>query len=144
MPDAGDQNKLRNAMLFPYNKSVEIYQCPGDKLPVQGQSVQRVRSYSLNGMMGSNADPAGIDAGNIVHPGIKEHKRFLDVQNPGPSNAGFLYDEQSNPNPSLCSINDGYLGIDFGKKGPVWPDLVASRHGNAPSGGQERAVRRGG
>jgi len=30
-------------------------------------------------------------------------------------------------------VNDGYLGIDFAKKGPVWPDLTGSRHGN---GGQ--------
>src|SRR5437899_2886962 len=73
MPDAADLDKIRKAMLFPYNHSVEIYRCPADKLPVNGANVQRVRSYSLNEMMGDNAEPGGINGGLWVHPGIKEH-----------------------------------------------------------------------
>jgi prepilin-type N-terminal cleavage/methylation domain-containing protein/prepilin-type processing-associated H-X9-DG protein len=131
MPDAADQDKLRIGMLFVYNRSVGIYRCPADTFPVNGSMVPRVRSYSCNGMIGNNAEPGGFNAGKIVHPGIPEHKKLLEVVNPGPSQASFLVDEQSDPNPGLCSLNDGYLGIDFGKKGPVWPDLVGSRHGNA-------------
>src|SRR2546426_6840705 len=133
MPDAADLDKIRKAMLFPYNRSVEIYRCPADKIPVNGGNVQRVRSYSLNGMMGDNADPAGINGGMWVHPGIREHLKLTEVINPGPSGASFFIDEQSDPDPMKCSVNDGYLGIDFSKKGPVWPDLTGSRHGN---GGQ--------
>src|SRR5262249_1289684 len=133
MPDATDLNKIRNAMLFPYNRSVDIYRCPADKIPVNGTSPQRVRSYSLNCMMGSNAEPGGFNAGSWVHPGIQEHLKLSDVKYPGPSQASFFIDEQSDPDPAKCSVNDGYLGIDFGKKGPIWPDLFGSRHGN---GGQ--------
>jgi prepilin-type N-terminal cleavage/methylation domain-containing protein/prepilin-type processing-associated H-X9-DG protein len=133
MPGAADLDNIRKAMLFPYNRSVEIYRCPADKMPVNGTTIQRVRSYSLNGMMGDNADPAGINGGFWVHPGIKEHLKMTDVVNPSPSASSFLIDEQSNSDPGKCSVNDGYLGIDFAKKGPIWPDLTGSRHGN---GGQ--------
>ena len=92
--------------------------------------MQRVRSYSLNCMMGKNAELGGFDPSGWVHPGIPEHLRFSDVRNPGPSGASFFIDEQSDPEPSRCSINDGYIGIDYAKKGPVWPDLTGSRHGN--------------
>jgi len=131
MPDAADLENIRKAMLFPYNRSVEIYRCPADKLPVNGANVHRVRSYSLNEMMGDNAEPGGINGGLWVHPGIKEHLKFTDVINPVPSSASFLVDEQSDPDPAKCSVNDWCLGIDFAKKGPVWPDLTGSRHGNA-------------
>jgi prepilin-type N-terminal cleavage/methylation domain-containing protein/prepilin-type processing-associated H-X9-DG protein len=130
MPDAADLNKLRTGMLFPYNRSVGIYRCPADTVPPNGASVPRVRSYSLNCMMGSNAEPGGFDPSTFIHPGIPEHRKFSEVKNPSPSSAGFFVDEQSDPDPNKCSLNDGYLGIDFGKKGPVWPDLIGSRHGN--------------
>ncbi len=130
MPGAADTDNLRKAMLYPYNSSVGIYRCPADTQLPNGSTVPRVRDYSLNGMMGSNAEPGGFNAGNIVHPGIMEHLKFTDVLNPGPSKASFFFDEQADPNPSTCSVNDGYLGIDSGKKGPVWPDMVGSRHGN--------------
>jgi prepilin-type N-terminal cleavage/methylation domain-containing protein/prepilin-type processing-associated H-X9-DG protein len=129
MPDAADADNLRKAMLFPYNSSIGIYHCPADTVLPRGSTVERVRDYSLNGMMGSNADPS-FNPATIIHPGIQEHLKFTDVVNPGPSLASFFVDEQSDPDPSYCSVNDGYLGIDFGKKGPVWPDLVGSRHGN--------------
>ena len=80
-------------MLFPYNRSVEIYRCPADKVPVNGANIQRVRSYSLNGMMGDNADPGGINGGMWVHPGIREHLKLTEVINPGPSGASFFIDE---------------------------------------------------
>jgi len=131
MPGAADTDNLRKAMLFPYNKGIGIYRCPADTIPPAGTSIQRVRSYSLNCMMGDNAEPGGFNAATIIHPGIPEHKRFAEVRNPPPSNAMLFDDEQSDPDPNYCSVNDGYLGIDYGKKGPVWPDLVGSRHGNA-------------
>jgi len=130
MPGAGDLDNLRKGMLFPYNSSLGIYRCPADNTFPTGSTGERVRDFSLNGMMGSNQEPGGFDAANIIHPGIQEHLKFTDVVNPGPARASFFWDEQADSNPSTCSVNDGYLGIDFGKKGPVWPDLVGSRHGN--------------
>lgn len=130
LPDAIDVAKVRNAKLFPYNQSVEIYRCPADKLPVNGTATQRVRSYSLNCMMGNNVEPGRFDPTGLIHPGFRENRKFTDIKNPGPSAASFFIDEQSHPEPAKCSVNDGYIGIDFLKKGPVWPDLTGSRHGN--------------
>src|SRR5690349_6778196 len=51
LPGATNLLDIRNGRLFPYNSSVEIYQCPADKLGVKvgNKSAVRVRSFSLNG-----------------------------------------------------------------------------------------------
>ena len=127
LPGATNVLDIRNGRLFPYNQSEKIYQCPSDKLGIKigGRSVLRVRSVSLNGMMGENTDwvPAS------VHPGIPESRRFSDVADPGPSSANFFIDEQSDPIPSLCSIDDGYFAVDSFQS-DTWRNPPASRHGN--------------
>ncbi len=130
MPDALDLTKIREAKLFPYNQSTEIYRCPADILVVSGQNQRRVRSFSLNCMMGNNVEPGRFNPAPMIHPGFTENRKFSDIKNPSPAVASFFIDEQSHPEPTKCSINDGYIGIDFLKKGPVWPDLTGSRHGN--------------
>ena len=130
LPGATDLSKIRQAKLFPYNQSVGIYRCPADRIPAAGTTTPRVRSFSLNGMMGNNVEPGNFDPSPIVHPGFRESRKFTDIKNPPPSSASFFIDEQSNPETAKCSVNDGYIGIDFLKKGPVWPDMPGSRHGN--------------
>ena len=127
LPGAIDVNNIQNALLFPYNKSVGIYRCPADKFGI-GTSGLRVRSFSLNGMMGDNGGTAGD-----VHPGIPEHLKFSDVQNPGPSQASFFFDEQSSPVPNMCSIDDGYFAVESAspKLTGKWRNIPASRHGNS-------------
>jgi len=127
VPGATNIADIRNGKLFPYNQSEKIYTCPSDKLGIKvgGRSLLRVRSVSLNGMMGENTDwvPAS------VHPGIAENKRFSDISNPGPSQANFFVDEQSDPIPALCSIDDGYFAVDSFQS-DTWRNPPASRHGN--------------
>ena len=125
LPGATNIADIRNGRLFPYNQSEKIYRCPSDKFPLRGRSVVRVRSISLNGMMGENTDwvPAS------VHPGIPENRKFSDVKDPGPSQANFFVDEQSDPNPALCSIDDGYFAVDSFQS-TTWRNPPASRHGN--------------
>src|SRR5437867_10829486 len=121
LPGATNILDIRNGRLFPYNQSEPIYRCPGDKLPfkVGGRSVVRVRSLSLNGMMGENTDwvPAS------VHPGIPENKKFSDIKDPGPSQANFFVDENAE------SIDDGYFAVDSWQS-TYWRNTIASRHGN--------------
>jgi len=121
MPGATNRNDIRNGKLFPFNGSEAIYQCPGDKLPfrIGNRSVVRVRSYSLNGMMGENSP--GVPAS--VHPKIVENKKFSDVSNPGPSQANFFVDEDAG------SIDDGYFAVDS-HQSTYWRNTLASRHGN--------------
>ncbi|MDB6121107.1 MAG: hypothetical protein JWQ71_100 [Pedosphaera sp.] len=128
MPGATNVADIRAAVLFPYNQSEAIYRCPADKLGFNNSSGLRVRSYSMNGMMGDNLGTA-----TDIHPGIPENKRFSNVQNPGASQASLYIEEQSDPTPSLSSIDDGYYAVEYAGKGPSWRNIPASRHGN---GGQ--------
>jgi prepilin-type N-terminal cleavage/methylation domain-containing protein/prepilin-type processing-associated H-X9-DG protein len=130
LPGAINTEDIRAALFFPYSKSEGIYRCPADKYPVKGGTGLRVRSYSLNCMMGDNG-PTAAD----VHPGIKEYRKLAEIKNPSPSMASFFFDEQSDPNPALCSIDDGYYAIESAtaRLSGNWRNLPASRHGN---GGQ--------
>jgi len=125
LPDAVDENLIRNASLFPYNKSVTIYRCTSDKLTVVGSNKQRVRSFALDGMMGHNGNPT------TVHPGFIENRKFSDIRRPGPSAAILFVDEQSDPTggTTTCSIDDGYFALDQ-TMNSRWRNAPASRHGN--------------
>jgi prepilin-type N-terminal cleavage/methylation domain-containing protein/prepilin-type processing-associated H-X9-DG protein len=122
-PDWTNTAPIRASLLFQYNSSVDIYRCPADKANVNGTTMPRARSYSLNCMMGDN--------GNVtdVHPGIKENLKLSSVQNPGSSAAAFFVDEQSDP-VGASSIDDGYYAVNFADTGQTWRNVPASRHGN--------------
>jgi prepilin-type N-terminal cleavage/methylation domain-containing protein/prepilin-type processing-associated H-X9-DG protein len=136
IPDATNLNLIRICVLYPYNNSVDIYRCPGDKdlITYAGKSYSRVRNYSLNGMMGDNLGAAGD-----VHPGIKENKKLSSVNNPSPSLASFFVDEQSSSGiaSTQTSIDDGYFAVDSGGpgsfstyNGALWRNVLSARHGN--------------
>lgn len=134
LPGATNDLSIRRGLLYVYNSSVDIYRCPGDKANVQGASRTRVRTYSINGMMGDNANTAAN-----VHPNIPERTKSTEVLNPGPAEASYFIDEQCNPStaPNETSIEDGYFAVDSGGNGSasaynsaVWRNAPASRHGN--------------
>jgi len=127
LPGATNVADIRNAKLFPYNRSVEIYRCPADVFSVGGRSGRRVRGYSLSGMMGQNTSWAA----DIVHPNIRENRKFSDIKSPGASMAMFLADEQADPNlvQADSSIDDGYFAVEPVHPGR-WSNSPASRHGN--------------
>ena len=128
LPGATNQADVRAALLFPYNQSVTIYRCPGDNFPMAGKSTPRVRSYSLSCMMGAQT-PSLAD---LCHPGIRENLKFSSIRLPGPSDALFFLDEQSDPmdlSGSYTSLDDGDFGV-FTAAGNIWPNSPASRHGN--------------
>jgi prepilin-type N-terminal cleavage/methylation domain-containing protein/prepilin-type processing-associated H-X9-DG protein len=133
LPGATNTSIIEQAALYPYNKSVGIYRCPGDQDIIPTATRPRVRNYSLNGMMGDN-----LGFTSNVHPGIQEHKKFSQVQAPGPSAASFFFDEQSSASSGTTktSIDDGYFAVDSGGgsktafNSPVWRNVPSSRHGN--------------
>ena len=127
LPGATNIADIYAAILFPYSQSAGIYHCPADKLSIPGGAGYRIRSYSLNGMMGNNDGVVGN-----VHPGIQENLKLGDIKVPAPSEASFFFDEQSDPNTSLCSIDDGYFAIESAspKLTGNWRNIPASRHGN--------------
>jgi prepilin-type N-terminal cleavage/methylation domain-containing protein/prepilin-type processing-associated H-X9-DG protein len=124
LPGATNLDLIRQASLYPYNKSVGIYYCPGDLATFGG--LYQDRSYSLSGMMGVNDFAAGNPTATLVHPGIVENKKFTDVKNPGPSSAIFFVDESSQ------TLDDGYFSILYNNGTPPlsWGNIPGSRHGN--------------
>jgi|SRR5665213_65825 len=130
-PDWTNTALIRASLLYPYNNSVDIYRCPADKANVNGTSLPRARSYSLNGMMGDNGTTLRA-AGNNPHPEIIENFKLSAVRDPNPSLASLFVDEQSDPNSAVgfSSIDDGYYALNFADTGQTWRNVPASRHGN--------------
>jgi prepilin-type N-terminal cleavage/methylation domain-containing protein/prepilin-type processing-associated H-X9-DG protein len=127
LPGATNVADIRAGLLFPYNQSMEIYRCPGDRFPLGGRTAPRVRSFSLSCMMGEQTPLLG----SLCHPGIRENVKFSQVRKPGPSDALFFIDEQSDPNDlgGSTSIDDGDFGV-FTVGATIWPNSPATRHGN--------------
>jgi prepilin-type processing-associated H-X9-DG protein len=126
---------ITNALLYPYNSSPRIYQCPSDTLAIPGSTSLRVRSFSLSGMMGNNENTA-----TDVHPGIRENVQFEGIQSPGPAMSLFFVDEQAADTPANTSLDDAYFAINSAHGNPLyggsggdeftWRNVPASRHGN--------------
>jgi prepilin-type N-terminal cleavage/methylation domain-containing protein/prepilin-type processing-associated H-X9-DG protein len=139
MPDYADVTLIRKCVLYPYNKSDAIYRDPGDKDILAGQTAARVRSYSMNCMMGDNLGLSGVHGDpNTPSTYIKENKKFSSVHAPAPTDASFFIDEQSSADPTLTSIDDCYFAVDSGGtaatgsgySSAVWRNVLSSRHGN--------------
>lgn len=121
---------IQQAILFPYNQSVKIYACPSDLSIVDNLPGPRVRSYSLNCMMGYNGTSGGV---LNVHLGLQEHLKFANVLNPNPSAAMFFLEEQDSASKINTSLDDGYFAVKLspsGKFSGAWANVPGSHHGN--------------
>jgi len=126
LPGATNIADIYAAKLFPFSRAAGIYRCPADKLNLPGGAGLRVRSFSMNGMMGLNLGSPD------VHPGFQENLKLSSIKIPAPSDASFFFDEQADAVSSLCSIDDGYFAIESAspKLSGNWRNIPASRHGN--------------
>lgn len=126
-PGATNVDDIKQGKLYPYNTSLGIYQCPSDTVGIGsgGRKMLRVRSFSMNGMMGENSAGA-----LFVHPNITENRKTSDIIDPPPVKANVFIDEQSDPVPADCSIDDGYFAVNVGDNSALWQNMPASRHGN--------------
>ena len=128
VPDAIDENNIRNSPTFPYVPSLKAFRCPSDRsaFPYRGETLPRVRSYSINGFLGPEkpGDPY-IPANS---PPFRTVAKTSDIGNPGPSSVFVLLDEHEN------SINDSHF-VPFGNLKSYgnqdWLDVPSGRHGNA-------------
>jgi prepilin-type N-terminal cleavage/methylation domain-containing protein len=111
-----------DGLLAPYlGNQLGVYRSPADTMP--SANGQRIRSYSMNGQMGSiytkNYSHFNIDAPAIQY--VKES----DITQPVPSDA-FVFCEE-NP----YTINDGYIQIASQLTAPGFPDVPAAYLGGA-------------
>jgi type II secretory pathway pseudopilin PulG len=114
--DAGNAELLRDGKLYPYNRNVSIYHCPGDPgVTIDRKTYPTVRSYSMNSFMGArdlSVGPIPVTAETFVW----FFARDIDI--PKPSEAMVLIDEDER------SINDGSFITD--PTGMTWYDFPAA------------------
>jgi len=97
-PDFTNLVDIQNSLLFPYNKSSKLYQCPAARaVTIGGLTAQQVRHYSIEGRMGGTLALANT---------APNYSKVGDVNSPGPSGAIVFVEE------SVNTIDDGYFWMD--------------------------------
>jgi len=117
---ANDPNGITTGTLYPYNKSLSIYQCP-DLTPVNGQLF--VRSVSMMERMGAptatqSAQGPFANASADLGGTNAVFQKFTQINHPSPSSAIVFVDESQN------SVDDG----DFGLMLTMWANSPTMRH----------------
>ncbi len=132
-PDNWSDEKIRRGAIWPFcGNSVKIFRCPADVVtikptsgPYQGQTIQRVRSVSMNSWMGMN-DGTWTWFGDSS---FRKYSKMSDLVKPGPAMTWVLVDEHPD------SINDGFFCVDMrgypNPAGAALPDAPASYHNGA-------------
>ena len=119
LPGATNVLSIQQGILYTYNSSVKIYQCPGSfsrwptGLAKPAGSVSLARTVSLNLRMGGNVN---LGYANFIKTG--------DINKPGPSAALTFLDE------SIETIDDGLFAVNRNNPS-LWQNSPTIRHGNA-------------
>jgi prepilin-type N-terminal cleavage/methylation domain-containing protein/prepilin-type processing-associated H-X9-DG protein len=102
--EAVDSSYITKGLLFPYNKSVDIYVCPANPpYSLDGNApVRRVRSCSMNCYM--NGEDVGAKYGQTQKGDYIVNRKLSDIRYPGPAQAFVFLDE------SQYTIDDGHFG----------------------------------
>jgi prepilin-type N-terminal cleavage/methylation domain-containing protein/prepilin-type processing-associated H-X9-DG protein len=103
-------NTLAQGNMWPYTgNSQSLYRCPADLTtvtpssgPFAGQSVSRIRSYSMNDWMGATAGAATVFRGTSFNV----YDKLSDIIHPSPSDLWILVDQHPD------SISYGWFVVD--------------------------------
>ncbi len=112
--DSTNQSCIRQGKLFPYAGQLATYRCPSD--PARTQGTPHVRSYAMNGWMGSRYMES--------HSGQKGFRTFVtdsELAAAGPANLWGLMDEHE------ASIDDGWFLVTMDDSQP-FASFPATRH----------------
>ncbi len=113
--DSTNQLCVSSGKFWPFNTSLEIYRCPSD--PGNRNGVPKVRSYSMNGWIGT------IRSQKFA-AGLQYYRAYLkesDLTVPGAPRTWMLIDEHE------LSINDAWFFVDMtGVR--AFADFPATRH----------------
>ena len=125
LPDNTNAAKLTRALLGSYTaQQIRIYRCPADHSRGVGQTIERVRSVSMNAFVG-DPGPARPPP-DYIFSGWRQFIKLTDIRNP----TGIFVFLEEHPD----SINDGWFVYCTTKKPPEvseWSDLPASYHNRA-------------
>lgn len=126
-PDNTNLNYLRQGMLGPYLKNMDVHKCPADRSLSSGKSgLPRVRSISMSQMFRPRDPKTGTSDGHSPSPPWKVYAKSGDMTDPSPSHLWVIIDE--NPD----SVNDGAFAVVMGSPRRVittWQDGPATYHG---------------
>jgi prepilin-type N-terminal cleavage/methylation domain-containing protein/prepilin-type processing-associated H-X9-DG protein len=113
LTDPGD------APIASYNRSAAVFKCPADYYQSAANPGPRVRSVSLNLVLGGSPT---IQGGTYI-----KAKKLTDLAKPGPAMVYVFLDEQAD------SINDGAFAFDpgYAQGSERWRDLPAAYHNGA-------------
>lgn len=112
--DATNQTFIRQGKLFPYAGQLATYRCPAD--PAQTQGTPRVRSYAMNGWMGSRY--METYAGQS---GFRTFVKDSETSAAGSATLWVLADEHE------VSIDDGWFLVTMNDSQP-FASFPATRH----------------
>ena len=115
--DATNQALIRQGKLFPYANHILTYRCPAD--PSKSGATPRVRSYSMNGWMGSRYMESNSRPG-----GFRTFVRETELAAARPSGLWVLLDEHE------LSIDDGWFLVTMDDSRP-FASYPATRHQRA-------------
>ena len=114
LTDSTNQTHIRQCKLFPYAGQLATYRCPSDPLPTLGRP--RVRSYSMNGWMGSRYMETYLYRG-----GFRTFVKESETAAAGPAALWVLADEHE------ASIDDGWFLVTMNDSQP-FANFPATRH----------------
>jgi prepilin-type N-terminal cleavage/methylation domain-containing protein/prepilin-type processing-associated H-X9-DG protein len=131
-PGATDLQELALGLLYRYNPSVGLYQCPtANKGPQELVPNRRLcRNYSIEGRMGGGTLQEATlyqapDTTSVLGPEFPQYGKMADIISPPPVGAMVFADE------SINTIDDGYLAINYGQDPTEWQNSPTARHGAA-------------
>ncbi len=115
LPGMTNLANLRNGVLYKYNTSVDIYQCPAEpNVKIGNRNYKRVRSWTMNGQMG------GTDVDWVNPAPIKVNKKYSDIMRPPPTEAMVFVHE------SAVTIEDAYFAVPVTQ--PYWQNAPSAYH----------------
>ena len=112
--ESTNQVFIRQGSLFPYASQVATYRCPADVSQTHG--IPRVRSYSMNGWMGSR-----YMENNYRTNGFRTFVRENEISTANPASLWVLIDEHQ------LSIDDGWFLVTMDDSRP-FASFPATRH----------------
>ena len=112
---ATNQNLIRQGKFFPYASSVDLYHCPADTSKAAG--VPRVRSYSMNGWIGSRLMNDSAQANSF-----RTYMKESELTSPAPSALWNFIDEAER------TIDDAWFLVDMDALAVPSDSLFATRH----------------
>jgi prepilin-type N-terminal cleavage/methylation domain-containing protein/prepilin-type processing-associated H-X9-DG protein len=112
--DSTNQTLIRQGKLFPYANQFTTYRCPSD--PSQTQGMPRVRSYAMNGWMGSRYMETDSGQGRF-----RTFVKDTETAAAGPAALWVLTDEHE------ASIDDGWFMVTMNDSWP-FKSFPATRH----------------